>query len=59
MIQLFLVLNALKTLVHVVRQASVSVEGDQSFAQLLEGNVDLTKNTDGHSILDVWKCVQA
>ncbi len=54
MIQLFLVFNAIEALVHVVHQALVSVEGDQSFAQLLEGNVDLTKNIDGHSILDVW-----
>ncbi len=35
-----------------MREATVGVEGDEASAQLLEGDVDLAENVDGHSILE-------
>ena len=35
-----------------MREAAVGVEGDEASAQLLEGDVDLAENVDGHSILE-------
>ena len=51
-IEFLLVLDGFESLVHVVREAAVGVEGDEASAQLLEGDVDLAENVDGHSILE-------
>lgn len=51
-IKLLLVLDGFKTFVHVMRQATVGVECSEPPTELLEGNIDLAENVDGHAILE-------
>ena len=52
-IELLLVLDGFEPLVHIVGEPTVGVEGDDAPAQLLEGDVDLAEDVDGHSILQM------